>query len=250
MMELVANYYAKDLKNLSKDILNSLNNNVGGYVVLHNVRVFSRALQDPTYRSLSLNAKYLIADGYPVSFLSNFCFDRQVTHIRGLDLFNQVLSDFSVMKPDGKILCIVSTVKIAESLKQTITVRYPNLKNINCIEAPWGQPIEIYEDIKQIIEDYRPELIWVCLGAPKQDQISQLIFNEYPTGFSIGVGVVAEYFTGSLPVAPEFWVKYRLEWLYRIFIQPKRTINFFGPIIRYTAFFVFCALSRLVNGKR
>lgn len=67
-----------------------------------------------------------------------------------------------------------------------------------------------------------PKVIWVGLGAPKQELwIEEAAKLRSETVF-LGVGAAFDFLAGTKPRAPIFMQKLGLEWLFRLMSEPKR----------------------------
>ena len=66
------------------------------------------------------------------------------------------------------------------------------------------------------------EVVFVCLGAPKQEL--WMAKNAAATGAHLlcGLGGSLDIFAGEVERAPEFWSKHGLEWFYRLCKEPRR----------------------------
>ena len=81
------------------------------------------------------------------------------------------------------------------------------------------------EKEKQIIEDInnaKPDVLFVCLGAPKQEKWIYEHKGELNCKVCMGLGGSLDVFAGTVERAPEFYQKHGIEWLYRLMKQPKR----------------------------
>ena len=71
------------------------------------------------------------------------------------------------------------------------------------------------------------DIIWVALGAPKQEIFMSKLKPYLKRGVMIAVGAVFKFYSGGADVkrAPEWVVKAHLEFVYRIFSEPKKQIK-------------------------
>ena len=84
-----------------------------------------------------------------------------------------------------------------------------------------------------------PDFIWVSLGAPKQEEFSSLLVKHINHGLIVSVGAAFDFYSNLSKVkrAPIYIQTLRLEWLYRLYKQPKKTFKrlknefFYMPII-------------------
>lgn len=83
-----------------------------------------------------------------------------------------------------------------------------------------------YEGIAAMINKVKPDIIWVSLGAPKQEFFMALLLPYLEQGIMFGFGAIFNFYAGIGKVkrAPEWMIKMKLEWLYRAFEEPKKNI--------------------------
>ena len=77
------------------------------------------------------------------------------------------------------------------------------------------------DEIVGLINAADTDFIWVGLGAPKQEV---WMSNHYGRvkGLMIGVGAGFDYYAGNIKRAPLWMQNLSLEWVYRLFQDPKR----------------------------
>ena len=77
---------------------------------------------------------------------------------------------------------------------------------------------EILEQLKA----ERPDILLVAFGNPKQEEwIAKNCTGEHAS-ICVGVGALLDFTSGSIPRAPQFMIRWRLEWLFRLGLEPKR----------------------------
>ena len=76
-------------------------------------------------------------------------------------------------------------------------------------------------EITDMIRSSGAELIWVGLGAPKQERWMAAHKGLFD-GVMLGVGAGFDFHAGTVKRAPKAWQKLGLEWLYRLMSDPKR----------------------------
>ena len=79
----------------------------------------------------------------------------------------------------------------------------------------------------------RPDLVLVALGVPRQELLIARWLDKFDKGVFIGVGGAFDVLSGTKQRAPEFFLKWNLEWLYRITKEPKRFGRFFRSNVRF-----------------
>lgn len=84
------------------------------------------------------------------------------------------------------------------------------------------------EDVPGIIEQINKsgaKILFVCLGAPKQEKWIAAHKSELPNAVYMGIGGSLDVFAGTVKRAPEFYTKHGIEWLYRLCKQPSRFVR-------------------------
>ena len=89
--------------------------------------------------------------------------------------------------------------------------------------------VEIGEQLDRILTA-RPDVVWVGLGAPKQEIWMAQHRNRLPGMTLCGVGAAFDFHTGRVQRAPAWMSRRGLEWIYRWYREPKRL----GPRYRKT----------------
>jgi len=94
----------------------------------------------------------------------------------------------------------------------------------------------------------QPDLILVALGNPVQEQWILENRMQLNAGIVMGVGALFDFWAGEKPRAPKFVQKMRMEWFYRLSLEPKRLMR------RYTfdilVFFRVCYRYRNAQGSK
>lgn len=101
------------------------------------------------------------------------------------------------------------------------------------------------EDLVARINQSGAEILLVALGNPLQEE---WILDNRPAlnaGVVTGVGALFDFWAGDKPRAPKFIQKIRMEWFYRLCLEPRRLMR------RYTidmlVFFASCIKHRNIN---
>jgi len=77
----------------------------------------------------------------------------------------------------------------------------------------------------------RPDVIFVALGAPKQELWIAHHKDKLNAKIFIGVGGTLDFISGKIKRAPKFMRDFGFEWLYRLILQPSRIGRIFRAVI-------------------
>jgi N-acetylglucosaminyldiphosphoundecaprenol N-acetyl-beta-D-mannosaminyltransferase len=73
-----------------------------------------------------------------------------------------------------------------------------------------------------MINDAQPDVLWVALGAPKQDRWIYERLNRLNVPVAIGVGAAFQFVAGTVPRCPDSIGQLGLEWAYRLLREPHK----------------------------
>lgn len=107
-------------------------------------------------------------------------------------------------------------------LSEKLPGEYPSLRIAGMVSPPF-RPLTEEEDERELqkMNDAKADIIWIGLGAPKQERYMYEHRGKV-NGVMIGVGAGFDYYAGTIKRAPMWMQKLSLEWLYRLMQDPKR----------------------------
>lgn len=193
----------------------------GNYICVSNVHTTVIAHEDEHYKKIQNEAAVVLPDGKPLSVLERkkggFLDAEKVS---GPDLMPEV---FKLSEKMGyRHFFYGTTEQTLELLKDNLERKYPNLRIAGMYAPPFRQLTREEDDeIIQKINDSKADFLWVGLGAPKQE-IWMADHKNKVHAVMIGVGAGFDFHAGVVKRAPVWMQRCGLEWLYRLFQDPKR----------------------------
>jgi N-acetylglucosaminyldiphosphoundecaprenol N-acetyl-beta-D-mannosaminyltransferase len=139
---------------------------------------------------------------------------------------------------------------IAERLAVRLSNIYPGLKVVGTYCPPFRHLSAIEdEDIVKKINATKPDIIWVSLGAPKQEKWMAAHLSKVHATAMIGVGAAFDFHSGNIKWSPPWVRKIGIEWAYRLAQNPRRMWrrNLDSPI--FLTKVVCQRLRMLLNGR-
>jgi N-acetylglucosaminyldiphosphoundecaprenol N-acetyl-beta-D-mannosaminyltransferase len=112
---------------------------------------------------------------------------------------------------------------VAEKLSENLKKKYPGLEVAGTCAPPF-RPVTEQEDrnIVDMINSKKPDILWVGLGAPKQEIWMAAHLGRIHATAMIGVGAAFDFHSGNVKWSPAWIRKLGLEWVYRLAQDPKR----------------------------
>lgn len=125
-----------------------------------------------------------------------------------------------------------------ENLNEVIK-RYPLLKrkNISAYNPPYIKGIIFSEKERKkiigLINHSKADYVWIGVGSPKQQILTNQIYKKINSNKIFNVGVALQFIQGKKKRAPKFFQSIGLEWLYRLlFSQFRLTMSRLYPTFR------------------
>jgi len=112
---------------------------------------------------------------------------------------------------------------VLEELARRMRLLFPGVLIVGTYSPPF-RPLSDEEDegIIEKISCTDPDVVWIGLGAPKQEKWMASHLGRIRAAVMIGVGAAFDYHAGAVPWAPGWVRKAGLEWIYRLLHEPRR----------------------------
>lgn len=180
------------------------------------------ANQDRELMTLYNTSDMNLADGVPVVWASRFLNDPVGSRVTGLDLL-PAFSEISARKGYTSFY-MGAKEGVAELLAERFSKKYSGLKIAGVYSPPFAKKFTSIENEKIIamINDVRPDILWVSLTSPKQDFWIAEHFHRLDVRIAIGVGGAFEVCSGLIDRSPLWMQRGGLEWFYRFLQEPRR----------------------------
>jgi N-acetylglucosaminyldiphosphoundecaprenol N-acetyl-beta-D-mannosaminyltransferase len=192
---------------------------------IHLCNAYTLALADknPEYLDLLNESGLNLPDGMSVAWTNRVMHWRQqapTVRVRGTDLFLDV---FEKGNERGlRHFLLGSTPDVLASLTDNLQEMFPGI-NIVGTESPPFRELTDAEREEQLgrIAESSAQVVWVGLGTPKQDFESARLAARLPLVF-IAVGAAFDFVAGTKAEAPAWMQGAGLEWVHRLFSEPRR----------------------------
>ena len=208
------------------------------YCVTPNAEMAYDALRDEAFRAVLNGADLVLPDGAGVVLGAKIVKRPLKQKVAGVEFAQNLLP---VMEEVGSRLFLLGRKPgIAELAAEKILEKHPSLCICGMADGYFKTDEEALDKIRQAEAD----AVYVCLGAPKQENFMYSHRESLNVRLMIGLGGTLDSFAGTVKRAPRWMIKLQLEWLYRLIKQPKR----FGRMLRLPKF-IFAALKKRMKGE-
>ena len=192
------------------------------YVVTPNAQHVLTLQNDSHFQDIYRKAYLTVPDGVPLLWASQFLQTPLNGRVNGTDLFEKLCE---VANAKGlKIFLLGGRTGAADKAAEILQTRHSGLKIVGTHCPPYGfesNAAEL-EVINAKITATAPHILFVGLGAPKQENWIYANYQQLKVPISIGIGVSFELVSGMVQRAPTWMQKTGLEWFFRLIVEPKR----------------------------
>ncbi len=191
------------------------------FVVTPNVDHTVMLQESSKLRDVYADAHLVLADGWPVVAASRFLGCPLPERVAGSDLVPRVFSNAS---DEVTVFLLGAMPGVADQAKQNIHRQWPHVKVVGTYSPRFGFEKDERENasILQRIEEAKPDLLVVGLGAPKQEYWVHQHHHQISAKVALCVGATIDFLAGAKPRAPRWMQKSGLEFLHRVASEPKR----------------------------
>ncbi|MFV0441110.1 MAG: WecB/TagA/CpsF family glycosyltransferase [Lachnospirales bacterium] len=206
----------KDSVDYVYDFLNGEENHI---IVTPNPEMVMASRKDEEFERILNSADFCMPDGIGVVWASKFNSKIIDERVGGCDFTMNLFEKISREEKAVKIYILGAAKGVAKKAKINIETKYKNIDVVGTADGYFEEKSE--EVVIEEIKTSKPDILLVGLGMKRQEKwISKNI--ELPSKISMGVGGTIDVLAGEVKRAPDFFIKFHLEWFYRIAKQPKR----------------------------
>jgi N-acetylglucosaminyldiphosphoundecaprenol N-acetyl-beta-D-mannosaminyltransferase len=194
----------------------------GGTVLTPNVDHVCLAEQSEALVEAYASASLSLVDGKPLVWLSRLAGAPLPEKISGSDLAEPLVARLA---SEGLSLFLLGAEEGVGALAaDALTERHPGLKIAGVMSPPFGFERDVAQNasVVRAVQEAAPDVVFVCLGAPKQELWMAAHKDALAPAVMIGLGATLDFIAGRVRRAPAWVSDAGLEWLYRLAQEPRR----------------------------
>lgn len=232
-----------DQATLLADVEDHLYRREGFCVATLNLDHVAKLARDKAFRNAYARHGYITADGNPIVWLCRLAGQSDVSLVPGSELVEPLCS-VAAQQSVGVAL-VGSTDTSLAAAAQALVARHPGL-DIVLRHAPvmgFDPTGPDADETAAAISTSGAGLVFVALGAPKQEKFAAYAQSVMPDVGFVSVGAGLDFLSGVQIRAPK-WVRVlALEWLWRMLSDPRRLVRRYGACVAVLPRLVFRALA-------
>jgi len=194
----------------------------GGWLVTANLDFLRRHVKDPQARALYDRADVTVADGMPLVWAARLQGDLLPERVAGSSMVALVAERAAA--EHRSIYLLGGAPGAAAKAAEILAGQFPGLRVCGTSSPMLSSPPTAAEldPIREELARLRPDILFVGLGSPKQENVIDALRATLPGSWMIGVGITFSFIAGDVRRAPRWMQKTGLEWVHRLAQEPKR----------------------------
>ncbi|WP_163539686.1 WecB/TagA/CpsF family glycosyltransferase [Gracilibacillus sp. YIM 98692] len=186
------------------------------FIVAVNPEKIMKASEDPDLKKLINQADYQIPDGIGVLLASRLQRGSIRERITGIDLMQTLVAEAAAKQK--KVFMYGGKPGVADQAAEKLQAQYPDLQIAGTMNGYEKDQQKVIDTINQA----NPDVLFVALGSPRQEEWIRDNKEKLNVSIFQGVGGSYDVIAGNLKRAPKIFIKFGLEWFYRLLAEPWR----------------------------
>jgi len=198
-----------------------INERTAHQVCIVNVHTLVTAMRDSAFRTIMQEAGMNTMDGQPLKWYANaVCHAGMSDRVCGPELMLRCLQQG--VEREWRHYFLGGRPEVLGILESRVRERFSGVKIVGSYSPPFRPATEAEEtDIVKQINESKADILWVGLGAPRQEEWVYRNLHRLKVPVCVGVGAAFDFHAGSVTRAPSWMQKSGLEWLYRVVADPR-----------------------------
>ena len=199
------------------------------YICVADGVIMNVANRRPEYLEVVNGGLLTICDSSYVPLYIKWIHGSRYNQYSGSEIFIDIVASRKY-----RMIFLGTQQNLLNGLKRELTKINPDVENMTFYELPFCDvPDFDYPSIARMVEKDGADIVWVALGAPKQEYFMHRLKPHLNHGVMIAVGAVFKFFSGvGVQRAPDWMVRYHLEFVHRLAKEPNKQISRCFHIVR------------------
>jgi N-acetylglucosaminyldiphosphoundecaprenol N-acetyl-beta-D-mannosaminyltransferase len=190
-------------------------------ITFANVHMVVEARLKPEFGDILRNTDLNCPDGTPLSWIGSALHGNRVSQVAGPD-FMPLFCEQTAANGYRHFL-YGGADGIAEKTARELMRRYPGIQIVGHYSPPFRQVTRQEDErVCRLINKSGADIVWVCLGCPKQEKWIVEHRDLLNAKVILAVGQAFDILAGVRPRAPRIFRKFGMEWAYRLLQEPRR----------------------------
>ena len=222
--------YEFDKEQVHRDIESRMGREGSDYICVADGVILNIANRMPDYLEVVNGGMFAICDSSYVPLYLRWLYGIEVSQYCGSQIFQDIISSRKY-----RMIFLGTQQATLDGLQKNLMAINPEVAGMKFVELPFCKVEDFdYPGIAGMVEADGADIVWVALGAPKQEIFMSRLKPHLHHGVMLGVGAAFKFFSGGVDVkrAPEWMVAHHLEFVHRISQEPNKQFRRCYHIVR------------------
>lgn len=237
--------YTHGLQQLLADVRETIKRHCRMVIFTPNPEILVRAKRDRNFASLFTQTTN-IPDGTGVQIFTG------IPVMKGRIVFLEILRLAATHQ--FRVYLIGATDSVMKKALQRIHSEFPRVvvagncgPQLDTLGRPVSQnDVEAERAMVKQIREFKPDIVFVGFGAPKQEYWISNRMNQFPKTSFMAVGGTLDTFSGTKPLPPVWMERIGVEWLFRFIAEPQRVTRIVTAVFVFPFYVLISRLSKTV----
>jgi N-acetylglucosaminyldiphosphoundecaprenol N-acetyl-beta-D-mannosaminyltransferase len=192
-----------------------------GYVCVTGVHGLVEAQRNPEFRRILNGSVINTPDGMPLTWIGRLEGFQQMNRVFGPDFMNALCAQAA--ERGYRNFFYGGQPGVVDHLCRVLKTRFPLLEVVGSYTPPFRKLNAKEErDLVDQVSHSKPDILWVGLSTPKQEEFMAQFVGQLRVPLLIGVGAAFDFHTGRIRDASNWVKRAGLQWLHRFMQEPRR----------------------------
>lgn len=212
---------------LKKTIEDSIEEAKKGYVCVVDANVLTIAQRDEKFRNVLNNALVNTCDGSSIAMMASMIHKKEFRAFNGPEIFAHYIEKKYTQ------LLLGSDEATSNQIKDILKQKGIDNSHLSVLSLPFKSVEEFdYPGIAEQINRLQPQIIWVSLGAPKQELFMANLLPYLNKGIMFAIGAAFNFYIGKIALPDTKIGGLKFIWVSRIFSEPKKQLSRILPYLK------------------
>lgn len=194
------------------------------YFICANPHSLEIARKDPEFRQALLAADWVTPDGAGIVLAARVLGRRIPERVCGPDILPALCDHLNRQHAGTRMFFLGSSPENLAELQKRILAEYPDLILAGTLSPPYRSEFteEDLDTMITAVNDAQADLLWLGLGAPKQEKWAYRHRARLQVKLIAPIGGAFDWYTGRIKLPPLWMQRAGLQWLHRLVQEPRR----------------------------
>ncbi|MHA6249632.1 WecB/TagA/CpsF family glycosyltransferase [Pontibacter sp. CAU 1760] len=192
-------------------------------VVINTINQYSYCIaeKDVDFKNSLIESDVLLPDGIGIVAASKFLNQQHIAKIAGADLHDYLLRKLEIS--GGKCFYLGSSDETLRKIKVRLKNDFPSIQ-VASFSPPYKPQFSQEDNALMLAEvnAFKPDVLFIGMTAPKQEKWAHAHKALLDANIICSIGAVFDFYAGTVKRPGKFWINSNLEWLGRLFNEPRR----------------------------